>query len=116
MSGTNGNGKLATKLPLRVPKHGRGKLLTGGVIGHRGAGGRPPNWLKDWCDSLLANPKSRTAVTKVLTDEDHPAFAQMWRAVADRAHGRPAQPVEHSGKDGAPLKFTLVLGHSDGDD
>lgn len=98
MSGTNGNGKLAHKLPLRVPKHGRGKLLTGGKIGHNGKNaGRPPNWLKDWCDDILANPKHKTQVEKILADNSHPAFAVMWRAVADRAAGKPEQSVKHSG-------------------
>ena len=35
---------LPQKLPvMSAPSHGKGMLLRGGIIGHRGAGGRPAN-------------------------------------------------------------------------
>jgi len=65
--------------------------------GNKGGTGRPPNWLKDFCDELLADPKCKQQVRDVLEDASHPAYAQMWRHVSDRAHGKPVQPVVESG-------------------
>jgi hypothetical protein len=40
--------KVATPRPALVPQPGgRGALLSGGVPGHKGAGGRPPNALRE---------------------------------------------------------------------
>jgi hypothetical protein len=62
--------------------------------GVKGRSGRPPNWLKEFCDDTLADPKCQAAVLKILRDPDHPAFATMWKAAGDRAHGRPEQKVD----------------------
>lgn len=87
--------KLPQKLPsMETPKHGRGKLLRGGLHGHRGGGGRPPNWLRDRCDELLASPATLAQVAAILADKDHPAFATIWRAVADRAQGKARESVD----------------------
>ena len=94
---SSGNGNTAQKTARRIP----GRPFSKGPDPRRGHGvkgkGRPPNWLKDWCDELLASEKSKAAVEKILSDRDHPAFAVMWRTVADRAHGKPEQSVKHSG-------------------
>jgi hypothetical protein len=65
--------------------------------GNRGGTGRPPNWLREFCDNLLASPKCKRQVKEILEDKSHPAFATMWKAVSDRAHGKPEQTLEHSG-------------------
>lgn len=59
--------------------------------------GRPPNWFKDWCAEILAKPETIGAVEAVIADPSHGAFAAMWKAVADRAHGKPVQPVDVTG-------------------
>lgn len=86
----------APQTPLRKPKHGHGALLAGGKPGNKG-GGRKPDWLKQWCDDVLADDKSCAQVIAIMRDKNHNAFATMWKAVAERAAGKPAQPVEHSG-------------------
>jgi hypothetical protein len=74
-----------------------GRLLAGGKPGNKGGTGRPPNWLREFCDSLLASPKCKAAVRAILSDANHPAFATMWKAAGDRAHGKAEQPLQHSG-------------------
>jgi hypothetical protein len=92
---------------MRVPEHGRGALQVGNP-GNKG-GGRPPNWLKDWCDELLAKPDSKKQVEEILANKDHAAFATMWAKVAERAHGKAKESVEISGPDGGPLAMTVTF-------
>jgi hypothetical protein len=80
-----------------MPGRFGGSLRRGGGNPKRN-GGRPPNWLRQFCDDLLASPKCKTAVRKILEDENHPAFATMWKAVGDRAHGKAEASVAHSGE------------------
>ena len=62
--------------------------------GVKGRSGRPPNWLRDFCDDLLADPKCKAAVRKILGNPNHPAFSAMWKTVGERAHGKPEQKVD----------------------
>jgi len=66
--------------------------------GVKGRSGRRPNWLRDFCDNLLASTKCKAQVRAILADKDHPAFATMWKAVGERAHGKPEQPIDHGGE------------------
>jgi hypothetical protein len=103
MSGKNGNG---TKPRKSAQKSVRGIPFQRGPDPRRGRGpapgapnaGRPPNWLKDWCDELLSDETTKKQVRAILNDADHPAFRAMWNAVADRAHGKPKESLELSGK------------------
>src|SRR5688500_455232 len=82
-----------------------GRPFVAGADPRRGRGpakgapnaGRPPDEFKEMCRRLLADPRAERAVAEILCDKNHPAFATMWRAVSDRAYGRPTQPLEHSG-------------------
>jgi hypothetical protein len=86
--------KTATKTATGVP-FAQGEDKRRGV-GKKGRSGRKPSWLKEFCDDLLADPKCKAAVRKILKNPAHPAFATMWGKVTDRAHGKPVQPIEHS--------------------
>jgi hypothetical protein len=66
----------------------------GNTGGKKGRSGRRPDWLKTFCDNLLASPKCKAQVKAILADKDHPAFATMWKAAGDRAHGKPDQKVD----------------------
>jgi hypothetical protein len=68
-------------------------LLTGNP-GNKGGTGRPPNWLREWCDERLADPTAKDAVELILSNPKNPAFVPMWKAVADRAHGKPLQTLD----------------------
>jgi hypothetical protein len=81
-----GNGRFATGTD---PRRGHGV---------KGRSGRKPNWLREFCDEMLASPKCKAQVKAILHDKTHPAFHHMWKAVGERAHGKPANPVEHSGE------------------
>lgn len=56
--------------------------------------GRPPAEFKEWCKGLLDDKKNREQVEKVLSDADHSAYKEMWKAIADRAHGKPKEHVQ----------------------
>jgi hypothetical protein len=77
----------------------------GNTGGKKGRSGRKPDWLKQFCDNLLAKRESKQQVEAILADNKHPAFATMWKAVADRAHGKPKESMELTGKDGGPVQF-----------
>lgn len=49
--------KLAAKLPELVPQPHGGAILTGGVPGHVGAGGRPPDAFYDHCEKYSTDPE-----------------------------------------------------------
>lgn len=80
------------------PRQGRGPA--------KGApnAGRPPNEHIDWCRRVVSDPSAESAVETVLKDPKHPAFASMWKAVAERGYGKAAQPLELTGKDGGPIQ------------
>lgn len=87
-----------------VPQPHGGFLIPGAGGGPQPGSGRKPDWLKAWCDDLLASEESKTQVEAILKDRKHPAFSTMWGKVADRAHGKPKETVEHTGKDGGPIQ------------
>lgn len=82
---------------VKVPQAHGGALQVGNP-GNKGGTGRPPNWLKDWCDELLANDKAKKQVEEILQDKDHQAYHQMWKAVSDRAAGKPGLSLEVKGE------------------
>lgn len=94
--------KTPSETPLR--RTAKGGLLRTGNPGNKG-GGRHPNWLKDWCDDLLAKRESKAQVEAVLGNAQHPAYASMWKAVADRAHGRPKETVDHTVSGEVTVRF-----------
>jgi hypothetical protein len=69
--------------------------------------GRPPNEHIEWCRRLVSDPASEAAVEAVLRDKSHPAFATMWRAVSERAYGKPAQPL--TGPDGGAIPVEVTV-------
>lgn len=94
----NGNGNAKTSVATSVmPGRFGGTLRRGGGNPKRN-GGRKPDWLRQFCDDLLASPKCKAQVKAILSDKDHPAFAVMWKAVGERGHGKAAQPMSHSGE------------------
>jgi len=78
----------------QVPQPHGGALNVGGTPGNKGGSGRPPNWLRDKCDELLCAPECVAQVTAILENKDHPAFPTMWKALADRAYGKPTERIE----------------------
>lgn len=83
----------------------------GNTGGKKGRSGRKPDWIKAFCDNLLADPKAQQQVKEILQDKNHAAFSRMWVALADRAHGRPKETVDINKTEvvylvEAPPKFT----------
>jgi hypothetical protein len=60
--------------------------------------GRQTDRFKLWCRKLIANPKRRKQVRRVLNNANHPAYSAMWKEVAAHGHGKPSQSVEIGGK------------------
>lgn len=92
----NENGKTAVKTAVSPLSGGRIPLGAhpANTGGKKGRSGRRPNWLREFCDDMLADPKCKAAVRKILSNPDHPAFAAMWKATGERAHGKPEQKVD----------------------
>jgi hypothetical protein len=106
--------KLATEFPkLIVPAHGRGALLSGGVPGHKGGGGRPPSEVRARC---LGSFAERVAVLEEIADSKDSSPADRRAAVDTLGKYAGLLKVEHTGADDTPLRFTLDLGTSLSDD
>lgn len=91
----------------RPQPHG-GALNAGGTPGNKGGTGRPPNEHVDWCRELLSDPACEAEVRAVLLDRRHPAFATMWKSVAERGYGKAAQPVTGAGGEG-PVAHAVAV-------
>lgn len=93
--------------------------------GKRAGAGRPPDWLKKKCSSLVDKNKLLEFVMRVAVGEETeqhvtkegdvvdvaPSTHDRLRAVEmllDRGFGKPAQAVELGGADGQPLTVNLI--------
>ncbi len=101
--------KSANKSPPGVPFSGKDDPRNGrGPKKGAPNAGRPRNEFVEWCQQVVSDPKCKSQVEAILRDKKHPAFATMWRAVGERAHGKPVQPI--SGPDGeTPAVLTVRL-------
>ena len=106
--------KSARKSASVTPKHGRGKLLAGGQFGNIG-GGRPPDEFKRICQALASRDETLKAVQAILEDPSHPAYLGALKWASENGYGKPQQPVDLTSGN-KPLRFTLAIGHRDGDD
>ena len=73
------------------PRRGKGPAK-----GAPGAG-RPPEQYREWCRSLVSDPKAEAEVMAILRNNKHPAFPVMYKALTDRGYGKPMQHVEQRG-------------------
>lgn len=69
-------------------------LVPGAGGGAQPGAGRPKNEFKEWCAGLLDDKKNRKQVEEILSDKNHPAYATMFRTIADRAHGKPKETID----------------------
>lgn len=53
-------------------------MLSGGLPGHKGAGGRPPSSYKDWVKERFESEDARAQVKRIIEDADHPAFSAVF--------------------------------------
>lgn len=72
--------------PALVPQSKGGALLTGGVPGHKGGGGRPPDEFKRILAHLSSREETVTALGKILKNPDHPHFMKAQAYVSDRGY------------------------------
>ena len=79
-----------------MPKHGRGKLLTGGKPGHKGGSGRPPKEWTQFCRDLVEDPEvqERTLATARSNERSQIGAVQL---AASYAVGKPVERMIHSG-------------------
>lgn len=82
---------------MRVPKHGGGRLKTGGTPGNKGGTGRPPDAWKALCRELASSDAMMERAKAVLNVPNHPAWLGAWKFLTEQGYGKPAQPVEHDG-------------------
>ncbi|CAN5706118.1 hypothetical protein BH23GEM1_BH23GEM1_00550 [soil metagenome] len=101
--------ELATKLAARKPRlipqpNGRGALLSGGVPGHRGGTGRPPSAFTELCRQMASGERTVNQIERILQSHSDPQFMAALRWASEHGYGKPAQAVELSGPDGAPVE------------
>ncbi len=85
------SGENPVEIPATMPGRNGGTLKRGGT--NPGAG-RPPNEYRQHLRDILDDPKVADALTKILSDADHPQFASLYGKVVAQAHGNPTQPIE----------------------
>lgn len=73
--------------PALVPQSHGGALLSGGVPGHRGGGGRPTNQYVEWCRKILETADAQ--VEAILADKNHDAFPTLYKILAEKGHPTP---------------------------
>lgn len=110
MASVKKSGKSAPKSAptKRVPSHGKGKLLTGGMPGNKGGTGRPPDAFKALCQELASGAKTIDNVKTILGDPDHPQFLPALRWATEHGYGKAKDSVEVSG--GVTVKLEYVDG------
>ena len=70
------------------PRRGRGPAK-----GAPGAG-RKPDAFKDLCAGIVSSEAAIRAARAILADGNHPAFAQVFKALAGHAYGTPTKRVD----------------------
>lgn len=78
--------ELARELPELIPQPNGDALLAGGVVGHRGGSGRPPDEFKLLLASLASRARTVAALSKILKDKDHPLFMKALQYASDRGY------------------------------
>lgn len=110
--GASRNGRKTTSKttsdPGWQPGANGGRLRAGGTRGNRGGPGRPSNAFKEYCARLLEDRACQAQVRRVLRDASHPAFAALWKAIAERAYGKAPQAVEVSGPGGGAVPVQVI--------
>lgn len=104
-------GAASVEQPVKVPQPHGGALLSGGVPGHIGGGGRPPDEFKKLCRELATRDATIEAVKGILENPAHPAYLGALKWATENGYGKPKESVEVSTKDGGPLaQVWLVAG------
>lgn len=73
--------------------------------------GRPTDRFKKWCAKVIADPRTRKAVRRVLHNPRNKAQTSMWKAVAAHAHGQPTAHVDMTHK--VTLEDLLSASHEE---
>jgi hypothetical protein len=94
---------LPAKLPELVPQPHGGAIYRGGVPGHTGSGGRPPDEFKAAMQRLASREETIAMLTHILADPQHPHFMRALEFCAERGFGKVPAPVE------VELRKLLVL-------
>lgn len=81
-------------------------LLPGGVRGHKGGGGRPKLEVTELAKRLTEEAINRLAYW--MRSNDATASVKAATVLLERAHGKPMQAIEHTGKDGGPLNVNVI--------
>lgn len=98
------------KKPEKVPQPHGGALNSGGTPGNKG-GGRPPDEFKRRMAAMASSETALDYLEACLNGEHGPEVAlRAQQYAAERGYGKVPQALEHTGKDGAPLRVEIIGG------
>ncbi len=95
-------------MPTLIPQPHGGAILSGGVPGHVGGGGRPPNVFRDFLARLQRDPEALAALERAAKDENGRAFSTAWGVVTDYDPEKPGAKIELGGPNGGPIPLLLL--------
>jgi hypothetical protein len=90
-----------------------GGTLKVGNPGNKGGTGRPPNEWKAQMERLADRARQALEASRVLDNTEHPLYLHAAKWVQENAHGKPAQTLEHTGKDGGAIELRVVYEDDD---
>lgn len=96
-------GKKPRKQPRTLVPQPHGGALKPGGDGV--SGGRPKLEYLEWCRGLLDRADHRAEVETVMKDSKHPAYATMYKEIANRAHGKPKESIDHTVSGEVTVRF-----------
>lgn len=92
---------------LMKPGPRGGMLRVGSLPGNTPGTGRPPDEFKAAMRALASYAEQAGYVRDVLADKDHPQWLGALKYVTEHGYGKPTQTLEHTGKDGGPVRLTV---------
>jgi len=87
------------------PGRNGGRLLAGGVPGHRGAGGRPASKVRDACRKAFAD---RVRHLRAIADDTDASARDRLAALDLLGKYGGLQKIEHSGEDGGEILVRVI--------
>ena len=97
-------------MPEKVEQPHGGAIYRGGVPGHRGGGGRPPNEFRRRMAELVSAEETEAYLAECLRGEHGPkAFLGALQFAADRGYGKAPQKIEVTDTTEAAVTVSAIV-------